>query len=152
MKAAVQKNCILSNFKIHFRKRCIPFYETIISNMGPNPSHYWCLRSWGTGIKWKTFYFLKNGPILASFCLFTSFSHYNFNNWKKHSWWAWDSNPGPQDGRRRRNHGTLLCFCCIIFWTHQLTFLGRFGLHFLLLKSCMTRGYLSLCYANFASP
>ena len=24
--------------------------------------------------------FLKNGPILASFWLFSSFSHYNFNN------------------------------------------------------------------------
>ena len=23
---------------------------------------------------------------------------------KKHRWCAWDSNPGPQDGRRRRNH------------------------------------------------
>ena len=27
-------------------------------------------------------YFLKNGPIPASFCLFSLFSHYNFNNWK----------------------------------------------------------------------
>ena len=29
-------------------------------------------------------FFLKNGPILAFFCLFSSFSHYNFNNtnWK----------------------------------------------------------------------
>ena len=52
---------------------------------------------------------LKNGPILASFCLFSSFSNYNFNNtnWKKHRWCAWDSNPGPQDGRRRRNHGAM---------------------------------------------
>ena len=39
---------------------------------------------------------LKNGPIPASFCLFLSFSHYNFNNtnWKKRRWCAWDSNPG----------------------------------------------------------
>ena len=53
--------------------------------------------------------FLKNGPIRASFCLFSSFSRYNFNNtnWKKHRWCAWDSNPRPQDGRRRRYHGAM---------------------------------------------
>ena len=38
------------------------------------------------------------------FCLFSFFSRYNFNtNWKKCRWYAWDSNPGPQDGRRIRN-------------------------------------------------
>ena len=26
---------------------------------------------------------------------------------KKHRWCAWDSNPGPQDGRRRRNHRAM---------------------------------------------
>ena len=38
-----------------------------------------------------------------------SFSHYNFNNtnWKKHTLCAWDSNLGPQDGRRRRNHESM---------------------------------------------
>ena len=42
------------------------------------------------------------------FCLFSFFSHYNFNtNWKKHRWCAWDSNPGPQDGRRRQNQGAM---------------------------------------------
>ena len=60
------------------------------------------------------FFFEKNGPIPASFCLFSLFSHYNFNNWKKNRWCAWESNPGPHDGRRRRNHGamagTLLTF------------------------------------------
>ena len=47
-----------------------------------------------------------NGPIPASFCSFSSFSHHNFNNsnWKKHRWCAWDSNLGPQDGRHRWNH------------------------------------------------
>ena len=37
-----------------------------------------------------------NGPIPASFCLFSLFSRYNFNNtnWKKFRWHAWDSNPG----------------------------------------------------------
>ena len=50
-----------------------------------------------------------NGPIPASFCLFSLFSHYNFNktNWKKHRWCAWDSNLGLQDGRRRQNHGAM---------------------------------------------
>ena len=53
--------------------------------------------------------FLKNGPVPASFCLFSLFSRYNFNNtnWKKLRWCAWDSNPGPQDGWRRRNHGAM---------------------------------------------
>ena len=42
--------------------------------------------------------FFKNGPMQASFCLFSSFSHYNFNNtnWKKRRWCAWDLNPRPQ--------------------------------------------------------
>ena len=54
-------------------------------------------------------FILKNGPIPASFCLFSSCSHYNFNitNWKKCRWCARDLNPGPQDGRRRRNHGAM---------------------------------------------
>ena len=41
----------------------------------------------------------KNGPIPASFCLFSSFSHYNFNNttWKKLRLCTWDLNPRPQE-------------------------------------------------------
>ena len=59
--------------------------------------------------------FLKNGPIPASFCLFSFFSCYNFNtNWKKHRWCAWDLNPGPQDGRRR------LFYKCAIPVCHSL--------------------------------
>ena len=54
---------------------------------------------------------LKYGPIPASFCLFSffSYSNNNFNNvnWRKRRWCAWDSNPGPQDGRQRRNHGAM---------------------------------------------
>ena len=54
-------------------------------------------------------FFLKNGPIPASFCLCSLFSQYNFNNtnWKKRRWCAWDSNPGPQDGRCRRKQGAM---------------------------------------------
>ena len=45
--------------------------------------------------------FFKNGPIPASFCLFSFFFHYNFNNTnlKKFRWIAWDLNPRPQDRR-----------------------------------------------------
>ena len=37
-----------------------------------------------------------NGPIPATFCLFSSFCHYNFSytNWKKHRWYAGRSNGG----------------------------------------------------------
>ena len=46
------------------------------------------------------------------FCVFSFFSHsnssdkytMNFINWKKHRWYAWDSNPGRHDGTRRRIH------------------------------------------------
>ena len=57
----------------------------------------------------QVFFFKKNGPIPASFCPFSLFSQYNFNNTnrKKLRWCAWDSNPGPQDGRRRQNHGVM---------------------------------------------
>ena len=55
---------------------------------------------------------VKYGLIPASFCLFLFFSNSNNNfnntNWKKCRWCAWDLNPGPQDGRRRRNHGACL--------------------------------------------
>ena len=42
------------------------------------------------------------------FRLFLSFSHHkSITNWKKRRWSAWDSNPGPQDWRHRRNHGAM---------------------------------------------
>ena len=48
----------------------------------------------------------KNGPIfLFIFVLFSLQFQYKL---KKHRWCAWDSNPGPQDGRRRRNHGAMV--------------------------------------------
>ena len=72
------------------------------------------------------FIFFKNGPIPASYCLFLLFSRYNFNKWKKRRWSAWDSNPEPQDGRRRRNHGAMAATTCNWFKTN---------LHFLLLFS-----------------
>ena len=55
--------------------------------------------------KYNFFYMGHSRPL---FCLFSLFSRNNFNtNWKKLRWCAWDSNPGPQDGRRRRNHGAM---------------------------------------------
>ena len=42
------------------------------------------------------------------FWLFSFFSQQNSNtNWKKHRCCAWDSNPGPQDGRHRRIHWAI---------------------------------------------
>ena len=74
-------------------------FELLVSGVGSDRSSCWAT------VQLTVF---SKGPILASFCLFSFFSHYNFNtNWKKHRWCAWDSNPGPQDGRRRRNHGAM---------------------------------------------
>ena len=59
-------------------------------------------------------------PIPASFCLFSFFSHSNSNSndkykLKKHRWCAWDSNPGRQDGRRRRIHWAIAAPLSFIF-------------------------------------
>ena len=53
-----------------------------------------------------------NGPNPASFCLFSTFSQHNdkYNtkfDYKKHRWCAWESNPGPQDGRHRWIHWAI---------------------------------------------
>ena len=86
--------------------------------------------------------FKKMGHSRPLFCLFSSFSCYNFNtNWKKHRWWALDSNLGLQDGRRRENHGAmaglyllmLLCLfphfllSCLLqtFYSVRLSYLER---------------------------
>ena len=52
---------------------------------------------------------LKMGQSRPLFVYSHPFSHYNFNNtnWEMCWWCAWDLNPGPQDGRRRRNHGAM---------------------------------------------
>ena len=55
--------------------------------------------------------FLKKlGESRSLFGLFSPFSRYNFNNtnWKKRRWCSWDSNPGLQDGRCRRNHRAMV--------------------------------------------
>ena len=86
----------------------------------------------------KFFFFKKNGPIPPSFCLFSSFSHYSFNNWKKHRWCAWDSNPGPQGGRRRRNHGAMAAtpnqWNSYRLWAPQYLFSVHYISHYPFLK------------------
>ena len=65
-------------------------------------------------------FIIKNGPIPASFCLFSFFSCYDFNkNWKKRRWCAWDSNLGPQDGRCRQNHRAMAATPWAIYYQHQ---------------------------------
>ena len=66
--------------------------------------------------------FKKMGQSQPLFRLFSPFSQsnnnynigfsFNFNNinGRKRRWFAWDSNPGREDGRRRRNHGHILSF------------------------------------------
>ena len=34
----------------------------------------------------------------------------------KNRWCVWDSNPGPQDGRRRLNHGAMAAALSRLFW------------------------------------
>ena len=53
----------------------------------------------------RELFFLKNGPNTTSFCYFRPiYDKYSTYDYKKHRWRAWDSNPGPQDGRRRQIH------------------------------------------------
>ena len=44
-------------------------------------------------------------PLFVYFCYFLVTTSIQIE--KKHRWCAWDSNPGPQDGRRRQNHGAM---------------------------------------------
>ena len=55
------------------------------------------------------FFLKKMGLSWPLFVYFSFFSGYNFNNtnWKKYRRCAWDSNPGPKDGRHRQNHGAM---------------------------------------------
>ena len=102
------------NVCILIRKTFVRF-KSVISTDLVSKLHCLCITYWQ--LKLKQFSvniihcshcFFKNGPIPASFCLFLFFSCSNFNtNWKKHRWCAWDSKPGPQDGRCRQNHGAM---------------------------------------------
>ena len=54
------------------------------------------------------------------FCLFSYFSHYNFNktNLKKHRWCGWDSNPWPQEGRRTQFHRAVAAVLEVCFYVN----------------------------------
>ena len=52
--------------------------------------------------------FLKIGNSWPRFVYFRLFHIIKINlNWYKHRWCAWDSNPGHQDGKRRRVHWAM---------------------------------------------
>ena len=81
---------------------------------------------WSSGFEFRAdnlcavfLFFFKYGPISASFSfifiLFTSQINYKL---KKRRWSAWDSNPGPQDGRCRRNHGAMAAthLCAVLLF------------------------------------
>ena len=52
--------------------------------------------------------FFQNGPSRPLFVYFRSFLvTISIQNGKKRRWCAWDSNQGPQNGRRRWNHGAM---------------------------------------------
>ena len=65
--------------------------------------------------------FFKYGPNKPLFVYFPPFLNTMIKYctidfmWKKHTWSAWDSNPGPQNGRRANenplNYGSPLVLC-----------------------------------------
>ena len=78
--------------------------------------HFWLISytdvaPFGTTI-YLFFKWANPGLFLFIFVLFTfqfKWQIYNLNNinWNKHRWCAWDSNPGWQDGRRRKIHWAI---------------------------------------------
>ena len=66
-----------------------------------------CWASFSLLQKGLLLFFKKNGPIPASFSVyFRLFNMLQFKL-KKRRWCAWDSNPGRQDGRRKRIHWAM---------------------------------------------
>ena len=78
----------------------------------PSLTRHWTTRVWRTlsscwpriSGKWSVVFF-KKWANHGLFLLFSSFSLciniYNNINWRKHTWFAWDSNPRLQNGRCR---------------------------------------------------
>ena len=89
--------------------------------------------------------FLKNGPYPASFPLFPSLSHsnksysLNLNNIskrKKHRWGTWESNLGPQEGRR--NHGAMAAVLTLLIFKYPFwkwAFSGLYSFVFVFSKA-----------------
>ena len=105
------------------------------------------------GLEYKASFnfFLKNGPIPASFLFIFDFSTcYNSNlNWKKHRWCAWDSNPGRQVGRHERIHWATAAPHSLIFKVNysrrlelKVLFMGCTQYTIIILK------HLTLKYSN----
>ena len=76
---------------------------------------------------------------------FSLFSQYNFNNRniKKRRWCACDSNPGPQDGRRRQNHRAMAAthfekYFTIIIYKSRAVLSWKLNLHITTLESLFT--------------
>ena len=103
------------------RSQCCLCYFTLITGCGIGKPLFIFLSHWlwhcGHLCCYSSTFFKKTGQSRPLFCLFLFFSSYNFNNtnWKKHWWCAWDSNPGPQDSRRRQNHGDMFVNLCYWF-------------------------------------
>ena len=116
--------CLFSSFSHH---KSITNWKSVDGVLG--------IRTWGrrmlgadeTTELWRppnATHFFKYGPIPASFLfifiLFTSQINYKL---KKRRWSAGDSNLGPQDVRRRWNHGAMAAtqrhsfVCDVLAWT-----------------------------------
>ena len=54
----------------------------------------------------------QSRPLFVYFRSFHTPIQMTNTNWKKHRWCAWDSNPGRQDGRRRRIHWAIAAPQC----------------------------------------
>ena len=79
----------------------------------------WCYKLFC--LNWCQF-FLKNGPIPASFSFIFILSLIPIpistnTNLKKPRWCGWDLNPGPQDCRRRRNNRSMAAALCPLYNT-----------------------------------
>ena len=77
-------------------------------------NNYWLKRPKICGKEPRNCSSQKYGPKPASFCLFSPLSQNNDNNGtkfnykqKKHGWWAWATNPEPQNGRYKRIHRAM---------------------------------------------
>ena len=88
--------CAQITLIITYLLACLPVYRENVANCQISKTHFTLhLRFFK---KWA-----NHGLFLFIFDLFLQFQY----KLKKRRWCAWDSNPGPQDGRRRRNHGAM---------------------------------------------
>ena len=67
----------------------------------------------------------QSWPLFPFIFVFSTCHNSNLN-WKKRRWCAWDSNPGRQDGRRKRIHWATAAPQTIIMIRWSFTFICRF--------------------------